>query len=195
MITHLKFMSIPVRDQERALKFYTEKLGFRVATDQAMGPGRRWIGAQRALGRRARPVEGIAVVLAALVDRVTRRLRTAGRVCRTVVLRLRFSDYTRATRSHTMPGPTASTSTILAVAQVLLTVSLPEIESRGLTLVGVALTNLSDEHALQLTLTFDRARQLDPALDGIRERFGSSAIVRGAMVGRAPGPWVPLLPD
>ena len=43
MITHLKFMSIPVADQDRALKFYTEKLGFKVATDQAMGPGRRWI--------------------------------------------------------------------------------------------------------------------------------------------------------
>ena len=43
MITHLKFMSIPVADQERALKFYTEKLGFKVATDQEMGPGKRWI--------------------------------------------------------------------------------------------------------------------------------------------------------
>jgi predicted enzyme related to lactoylglutathione lyase len=43
MITHLKFMSIPIADQDRALKFYTEKLGFRVATDQEMGPGRRWI--------------------------------------------------------------------------------------------------------------------------------------------------------
>ena len=156
---------------------------------------RRSIGAQRALGRRVRPAEEIAVVLTALVDRVTRRLWTARRVCRTVVLRLRFSDYTRATRSHTMPEPTASTTTILAVAQVLLTVSQPEIERRGLTLVGVALTNLSDEHALQLTLPFDRARELDAALDGIRERFGSSAIVRGAMVGRDPGPWVPLLPD
>jgi len=43
MITHLKFMSIPVADQERALKFYTEKLGFKVATNQEMGPGKRWI--------------------------------------------------------------------------------------------------------------------------------------------------------
>lgn len=43
MITHLKFMSIPVADQERARKFYTEKLGFKIATDQEMGPGRRWI--------------------------------------------------------------------------------------------------------------------------------------------------------
>jgi DNA polymerase IV len=158
-------------------------------------PRRRSIGAQRALGRRPRPPGEIAVVLIALVDRVTRRLRTAKRACRTVVLRLRFSDYTRATRSHTMPEPTASTSTILAVADVLLTMSLPQIERRGLTLVGIALTNLTDEHALQLTLPFDRARELDIALDSIRERFGSGAVVRGALVGRDPGPWVPLLPD
>jgi predicted enzyme related to lactoylglutathione lyase len=43
MITHLKFMSIPVADTARALKFYTEKLGFKVATDQMMGPGKRWV--------------------------------------------------------------------------------------------------------------------------------------------------------
>ena len=43
MITHLKFMSIPVADQDRALKFYTEKLGFRIATNQEMAPGKRWI--------------------------------------------------------------------------------------------------------------------------------------------------------
>jgi predicted enzyme related to lactoylglutathione lyase len=43
MITQLKFISIPVHDQDRALKFYTEKLGFRVATNQEMAPGRRWI--------------------------------------------------------------------------------------------------------------------------------------------------------
>ena len=43
MITHLKFMSIPIADQDRALKFYTEKLGFKIATNQEMGPGKRWI--------------------------------------------------------------------------------------------------------------------------------------------------------
>ncbi|MEI9993276.1 MAG: VOC family protein [Rhizomicrobium sp.] len=44
MITQVKFISIPVRDQQRALQFYTEKLGFRIATDQQMGPnGQRWI--------------------------------------------------------------------------------------------------------------------------------------------------------
>ena len=47
--------------------------------------------------------------LVALADRVTRRLRAAERVGRTVVLRLRFDDYTRATRSHTLAQPTAET--------------------------------------------------------------------------------------
>lgn len=158
-------------------------------------PRRRSIGAQRALGRRSRTHDEIAIALAVLVDRVTGRMRSAKRVCRTVVLRMRFSDYTRATRSHTMPEPTATTSTILAVASALLRMSAVEIERRGLTLIGVALTNLCDEDAIQLTLPFDRARELDSALDSIRERFGSTAVVRGAMVGRDPGPWVPLLPD
>ena len=43
MIKGLKFASIPVRDQDRALVFYTEKLGFAVATDAPFGPGQRWI--------------------------------------------------------------------------------------------------------------------------------------------------------
>jgi DNA polymerase-4 len=156
---------------------------------------RRSIGAQRALGRRQRPPEEIAVVLAALVDRVSRRLRTAGRACRTVVLRLRFEDYSRATRSYTMIEPTADTRTILATASALLTRSMPTIEHRGLTLIGVALANLTDGDPVQLALPFDRAHELDTTLDRIRDRFGSSAVTRGVLVGRDPGPWVPLLPD
>jgi DNA polymerase IV len=158
-------------------------------------PRRRSIGAQRALGSRPRPPDEVVAVLTALVDRVTRRLRTAKRVCRTVVLRMRFSDYSRATRSHTLPEPTATTTAILAVACTLLRVSWSEVERRGLTLIGIALTNLSDEDGLQLTLPFERGRQLDATLDSIRERFGSAAITRGVLVGRDPGPWVPLLPD
>ncbi len=156
---------------------------------------RRSIGAQRALGRRQPPPEEIAVVLTALVDRVSRRLRTAGRACRTVVLRLRFEDYSRATRSYTMIEPTADTRTILATSGALLARSRPTIERRGLTLVGVALANLTDNGASQLALPFDRARELDTTLDQIRDRFGSAAITRGVLVGRDPGLWVPLLPD
>jgi catechol 2,3-dioxygenase-like lactoylglutathione lyase family enzyme len=39
----IKFVSVPVRDQDKALAFWTEKMGLRVATDQPMGPGLRWI--------------------------------------------------------------------------------------------------------------------------------------------------------
>ena len=43
VIRGLKFVSIPVRDQDAALQFYTEKLGFRVTTDQEFSPTQRWI--------------------------------------------------------------------------------------------------------------------------------------------------------
>ncbi len=156
---------------------------------------RRSIGAQRALGRRQRPRAELEAVLMILVDRVTRRMRAARRVCRTVVLRMRFSDYSRATRSSTMLEATAQTDTILALATGLLSLSMPAISGRGLTLIGVALTNLSDRGGVQLRLPFERVRELDETLDQIRDRFGSGAITRGTLVGRDPGPWVPLLPD
>lgn len=43
MITHVKFVGIPISDQRRALKFYTEQLGFEVATDQPFNEKQRWI--------------------------------------------------------------------------------------------------------------------------------------------------------
>lgn len=43
MITHVKFVSIPTHDQNRALEFWTEQVGLRVVTDQPFGEGRRWI--------------------------------------------------------------------------------------------------------------------------------------------------------
>jgi DNA polymerase-4 len=156
---------------------------------------RRSIGAQRALGRRQRSPEEVAAVLIALVDRVARRLRSADRLCRTVVLRMRFDDYTRATRSYTMAEPTARTQTLLGVASDLLRLSRPTIERRGLTLVGVALANLTDHGPRQLMLPYDRTRELDAAVDRIRDRYGSDALIRGVLVGRDPGPCVPLLPD
>jgi DNA polymerase-4 len=160
-----------------------------------VGRRRRSIGAQRALGRRARAPSEIASSLMALVDRVARRLRRAHRVCRTVVLRMRFDDFSRATRSRTMGEATADTHAILKIATGLLAQSRPLIERRGLTLIGLALTNLADEGAVQLVLPFERSRDLDRALDEVRERFGTSSITRGVLVGRDPGLSVPLLPD
>ena len=156
------------------------------------------IGSQRA-GRRSRwrPLEGAEADVAALVDRVTRRMRTAKRVGRTVVLRLRFEDFSRATRSHTLPQATANSETILDTARGLLTTAVPTIERRGLTLVGVAVANLQDDDAVQLALQLDGHSDgaLDAALDEVRERFGSSAVTRAVLLGRDPGLTVPLLPD
>jgi DNA polymerase-4 len=156
---------------------------------------RRSIGAQRALGRRPRPPEELATVLMGLVDRVTRRLRTARRASRTVVLRLRFADFSRATRSRTLNEPTTQTSTILIAATRLLRDSLPTIERRGITLIGIALANLSDERDIQLAFPLDRGRKLDAAVDLVRERYGAASLTRGALVGRDPGVSMPMLPD
>ena len=158
---------------------------------------RRSIGAQRALGRSRRSPEALDAVVVGLIDRVTGRLRHARRACRTVVLRLRFDDFSRATRSHTMSEATTQTHTILATARELLTAAGPLIESRGLTLLGVALTNLQDDRAIQLALPFDgdRARALDATLDLVRDRFGTTSITRAVLLGRDQGPSVPMLPD
>ena len=143
------------------------------------GRRRRSIGAQRALGRMPRTHDALDSALVALVDRVARRLRAAGRACRTVVLRLRFDDFSRATRSRTLAEATTHTGTILALARGLFAASQPEIQRRGITLVGVALTNLEDASAIQLALPFERSlTALDVALDEVRERFGTEAITR-----------------
>jgi len=159
------------------------------------GRRRRSMGAQRALGRGRRSPAELDATLVALVDRLTRRLRAARRVCRTVVLRLRFEDYSRATRSHTIAEATAQTATLLAAARVLLVAALPLIERQGLTLIGVTFTNLEAGSAIQLALAFDRDRALDAALDDVRDRFGTTAITRAVLLGRDPGLTVPLLPD
>jgi len=155
------------------------------------------IGSQRALGRSPRSADAIDTVVVGLVDRVTRRMRTAGRVGRTVVLRLRFDDFSRATRSHTLPRATAHTQTILTTARGLLATAMPTIERQGLTLVGVAVGNLDDDSAVQLTLPFDSQSgdALDAALDEVRVRFGANAVTRAVLLGRDQGLWVPLLPD
>ena len=162
-------------------------------------PGRRRgsIGAQRALGRSSTSPEALDATLVALVDRITRRMRAAGRVGRTVVLRLRFGDFSRATRSHTLPRSTAQTLAIVATARALLGAAQPEIEARGLTLVGISVANLETDDAVQLVLPFvdDGQDAVDSAVDAVRNRFGTAAITRGVLLGRDGGFEMPHLPD
>ncbi|NYI90934.1 DNA polymerase-4 [Amycolatopsis endophytica] len=161
------------------------------------GRRRRSMGAQRALGRRPRSPTELDEIVAALADRLARRLRAAHRVCRTVVLRLRFADFSRATRSRTVSHPTAHTEDILATARALLAAAMPDIREHGITLIGLALSNLDDDTPLQLELPFDDQPPgaLDAALDEVRDRYGSKAVTRAMLLGRDDGPTVPLLPD
>jgi len=162
-----------------------------------VGRRRGSVGSQHALGRSPRSVEEIDAVLVSLVDRVTRRLRAGHRVGRTVMLRLRFDDFTRVTRSHTLPFSTAHTETILAAARALFATAQPLIERQGLTLIGIAVANLDDEVPSQLVLPFERRSNdaLDAVLDEVRIRFGVNAITRAVLLGRDQGWELPLLPD
>jgi DNA polymerase IV len=157
---------------------------------------RRSVGAQHALGRRPCSAEELDADLIALVERVTRRMRDAHRVGRTVTLRLRFADFRRATRSRTLRHATAQTAVVLDASRWLLAESSPLIAQRGLTLIGVAVSNLQDDLPSQLSLPFDAndSAILDAALDEIRERFGSKAVTRAVLLGRGTLE-MPLLPD
>jgi DNA polymerase-4 len=162
------------------------------------GVHRRSVGAQRALGRAGSvmsPAEIDAVVVN-LIDRITGRMRAADRTGRTVLLRLRFEDFSRATRSRTLPWATSSTQPILAAARELVASATPLIAQRGLTLVGFAVSGIDRTGTEQLMLPFTgEPRAVDAAVDAVRRRYGKSALTRAVLVGRDPGIEVPHLPD
>lgn len=164
------------------------------------GVRRRSVGAQRALGRRGNTMSAqeVDAVVINLVDRITRRMRKAGRTGRTVVLRLRFDDFGRATRSHTLARATASTEVILETARALVAAAAPLTAERGMTLVGFAVSNIDRDGAQQLELPFEESHDttaVDDAVDQIRQRYGNAALTRGVLLGRDPGLEMPMLPD
>jgi len=165
-----------------------------------VGQRRRSMGAQRALGRSRPSAADLDAALLGLVDRVTRRMRDADRRGRTVILRLRFDDFTRMTRSHTLPRPTSQTPELLAATRALLAGAASLVAERGLTLIGISISNFDgNDGSMQLELPFagllGSATALDAAMDSVRHRFGSSALTRGALLGRDPGLAMPMLPD
>lgn len=160
------------------------------------GRRRRSFGSQSARRRSGASLSELDTVLAGLVERITRRMRKAHRAGRTVILRLRFDDYSRASRSRTLPRATAATEPILAEARRLLHAAAPMIERRGTTLIGITVSNLDgDEAGVQLELPLDGPRrELDGALDELRERFGAGIVRRADLLlgGDEANPW--LLP-
>lgn len=161
------------------------------------GRRRSSIGSQRALGRRPKSEADLEATVVAIVERLGKRLRTAERVCRTVVLRLRFDDFARATRSRTLIEATDRTDAIMIAARGLLADAMPVIRDRGCTLVGLSLTNLDDHDCIQLTLPFERdhGAALDTTMDSLRDRFGRDSVTRAVLINRHHGDDAPMLPD
>jgi DNA polymerase-4 len=170
------------------------------------GKRRGSIGSQSALGRGAKTTETLEALLLGIVDRVTRRMRSADRVGRTVTVRFRYDDFTRATRSRTLPHATAATDPIAALALGVLRAELPRVAERGLTLLGLSVGNLesvstSRSSAVprpeQLMLPFGRkdGSRLDGAVDDLRRRFGTSVLTRASLLGRRHDLETPKLPD
>lgn len=160
--------------------------------------GRSSMGAQHALGSGMHSRSDLEASLMSLVDRVSRRMRSSKRTGRTMTLRLRFADFTRATRSQTLRRSTADTAELLNAARILLADAAPMIADKGITLIGVAVSNLDNTGAEQLELPFDGGPDtaaLDSAMDSVRKKFGSGALTRGVLLGRDPDIAVPLLPD
>jgi DNA polymerase-4 len=157
--------------------------------------GRGSFGSQCALRASSSRARELDTTLVALVDRVTRRMRRAGRAGRTVVLRLRFADFTRATRSQTLARATAATHTVLGAARGLLAAARELIDERGVTLLGVSVANLDPAGTgIQLELSLDgpSLEPLDAVVDQVRERFGAGAVTRATLLGRREelSPWL-----
>jgi DNA polymerase IV len=116
--------------------------------------GRRSFGAQRALGRRPRTRQDLDGALDDLADRLCRRMQSKARAGRTVVLRLRFGDYTKAARSRTLGWATDDARAIAGAARELLDAATPVIERRGITMIGLAVTNLHPAVGAEQLLLF-----------------------------------------
>lgn len=155
------------------------------------------IGSQRALGSRARTADELDLFLTQIIDRLARRLRDGERVCRTVVLRLRYGDFAKATRSRSLRAPTDRTAILLDVARTLLAAAWPEIEARGITLIGISLSQLdrAENAPPELPIDWGDDERLDTVLDTLRGRFGAASVSRAAQLGRDPGWSSPILPE
>lgn len=157
------------------------------------------IGAQHALGRAETPPTVLRAHVLSLVDRTAHRLRGSDLATRRIDLRLRLGDYTRTSRSITLPHPTNGTEVIARVAVGLLEAESGLIHRRGCTLVGVALSDLSGTSTLQPELDLasltrperasgredhdQRSREWDGALQAVTTRHGHHAVVRASTLG------------
>jgi DNA polymerase-4 len=152
----------------------------RIETDRRA----RSVGAQSALGKQYATPELVRSSLGFLADRVTGRLRAAGRAGRTITVRVRFPGMKSVSRSMTLPEAVSATLTVTEIAVELASAALADHpDERQVTLLAVSISHLVDDAAVQLALPFDGRRSVaagrrlvDRAVDQARDRFGRSAL-------------------
>jgi DNA polymerase IV len=148
-------------------------------------------GAQSALGRRPATERVYRSVLLHLAERIASRLRAKGRPCRTVTVRVRFSDMRSVTRSLTLPAPVSGSVALMEIAVELVRGVLAEHrDQKTISLLAISASNLGEPSVLQLELPFGLADdglrpgtrkgqarwRADRAVDAIRDRFGWGAV-------------------
>jgi DNA polymerase-4 len=152
------------------------------------------VGAQSALGRGLSDPESLGRVLLRLADRVSSRMRAKAKAGRTITVRVRFADMTRATRAITLPAAVSSTAALHHAGLELLE-SARCAGPNPLTLVGISVSQLEQGETLQLELPFDEGDptragsprgaahlMIDEQVDAARERFGKDAVGRAAVL-------------
>ncbi|MCU0274207.1 MAG: DNA polymerase IV [Acidimicrobiales bacterium] len=171
-------------------------------------PGQRpkSVGHEETFARDLVSPEDLGAELLRLADAVGARLRRHALAGRTVMIKVRFGDFSTITRSVTLDVATDSTAVVTRAAKGLLARIDP---SAGVRLLGVSVSGFDVADARQLRLDLAGADVDDPAwegaeaaVDAIRARFGDAAIGPAAVVGRrgrgasAPGgrPWGPDTP-
>jgi DNA polymerase-4 len=120
-----------------------------------------------------------------MAEAVAQRLRRHGYAGRTVTVKVRFHDFRTITRSITLPAAVDAGPEVARAAKLLLEAVDP---ASGVRLLGVGVTNLDDDGAVQLTLEDGAAagwHDATTAVDAIRDRFGDDAIKPGTLAGRA----------
>ena len=124
--------------------------------------------------------------LLAQSDRLATRVRRAGFVAGTLHLKVRYSDFTTITRSHTFDQPVSTTSEIHRAAMAMLRKT--GAGSRPVRLLGIGVDSLvPSDDPRQLALGVRSWEDVDSAVDGVRRRFGRSAVHRARLVGDLDG--------
>jgi len=146
------------------------------------------LSAEQTFARDISDVTLLRAILLRLADKTAARVRARGALAATVQIKIRQGDFTTHTRQTTLTPPTHDSRTLAAAARKLLLQWLAQHPGARLRLLGVGAGALEAPQQADLfaspALVADG--RLDATLDQIRERFGTTAVLRGSNVAGKP---------